>query len=41
MELEETIKNNEDNCEEEGGVNLEAELITALCDMKKERNKNK
>ena len=27
MELEETIENNEDNCEEEGEVNLEEELI--------------
>ena len=30
-----------DNCEEEGEVNLEEELISALCDLKKERKKNK
>ena len=41
MALEETIKNNEDNYEEEGEVNVEAKLINALCDLKKERKKNK
>ena len=41
MAFEENIENNEDNCEEEGEVNLEGELISALCDLKKERNKNK
>ena len=35
MEFEETIENNEDKCEEEGEVNLEEELISALCDLKK------
>jgi hypothetical protein len=39
MVFEENIKNNEDNCEEEGEVNLEEELISALCDLKKERKK--
>ena len=40
MEFEENIENNEDNSEEEGEVNLEGELISALCDLKKGRNKN-
>ena len=40
MALEENIENNEDNYEE-GEVNLEEELITALCDLKRERKKNK
>ena len=41
MDFEENIENNEDNCEEQGEVNLEGELISALCDLEKERNKNK
>ena len=41
MELEETTESNEDNYEEEGEVNLEVDLISVLCDMKKERKKNK
>ena len=35
------LKNNEDNCEEEGEVDLEGELISALDELKKERKKNK
>ena len=34
MALEETIENNEDNCEEEREVTLEVELISSLCDLK-------
>ena len=41
IEFEENIENNEDNCEEEGEVNFEEELISALCDLKNERKKNK
>ena len=41
MAFEENIENTEDNFEEEGEVNLEEELISALCDLKKERNENK
>ena len=41
MEFEENNENNEDTCEEEGEVNLEKELISALCDLKKERKKKK
>ena len=39
MALEETIRNNEDNCAEEGEVNLEVELISASCDLKKRGRK--
>ena len=41
MIFEENIENNQDDCEEEGEVNLEGGLISALCDLKKERKKNK
>ena len=41
MAFEKNIENNEDNYEEEGEVNVEGELISALCDMKKKRKKNK
>ena len=41
MEFEENNENNEDNYEKEGEVNIEEELISDLCDMKKEMNKNK
>ena len=39
--LKKILKNNDDNYEEEGEVNLEGELISALCDLKNERKKNK
>lgn len=41
MEFEEQIENNEDDSEEEGEVDLEGELITALDELERERKKNK
>ena len=39
--FEENIEINEDKRAKEGEVNLEGELISALCDLKKQRKKNK
>ena len=39
--LKKNIEKKKDKCEEEGEVNLEYELINALCDLKKQRKKNK
>ena len=41
IKFEENIENNEYNCEEMEEVSLEEELISVLCDLKKERKKNK
>ena len=41
MAFEENIENIEDSSEEEGELNLEEELISALCDLKNERKESK